>query len=279
MNNERKPAGLYIGLVFVIAGCLYLLNAFGLVDAEVFKGWWVLIILIPSILGLVSGKENRGICIIGVIVSACILIHYYLPDVNVFVLIVACALVLLGLRCIFPDFFRKKITEWDNRDDVSDFGRASNSENVIHETVSYVNENGETVYEDREVRRNTEGNAEEKKFCNNNPNGFIKQSVLFSGVDLKADGQHVTGASLSATFGGLTLDLRNAIIDRDIKVDLAVCFGGVEIYLPANVNLKLNSVPVLGGVDNKFRPSINIDENTPTVYINATCIFGGLDIY
>jgi len=40
-------------------------------------------------------------------------------------------------------------------------------------------------------------------------------------------------------------------------------------------NVKTSSIPIFGGAANKTRPCINF--NAPTIYINATCIFGGLD--
>ena len=46
--------------------------------------------------------------------------------------------------------------------------------------------------------------------------------------------------------------------------------------MPDNVNVKVKSTPIFGGVDNKVR--INKGENIPTIYVNALCMFGGVDI-
>ena len=52
-------------------------------------------------------------------------------------------------------------------------------------------------------------------------------------------------------------------------------FGGIEIYVPQNVNVKVKSTPIFGGVSNKVR---NSKDNTKTIYIEAFCMFGGVDI-
>ena len=98
-------------------------------------------------------------------------------------------------------------------------------------------------------------------FCANAPN---YQNEVF------------TGCTTSAIFGAVELNLKNAIINEDCIINASAIFGGIDIFLPPNVNVKVNSTPIFGGVDNKAMPTIAI--NAPTVYINATCIFGGIDI-
>lgn len=83
------------------------------------------------------------------------------------------------------------------------------------------------------------------------------------------------GASILAILGGIELNLENAIINEDIIVNSTVIFGRVDIIVPNNVNVKISSVPIFGGAANKARPCMNA--NAPTIYINATCILGGLD--
>ena len=53
-------------------------------------------------------------------------------------------------------------------------------------------------------------------------------------------------------------------------------FGGIDIYVPYNVNVKVNSNSIFGGVSQKNRRSN--DPNAVTVYVNATCMFGGVEI-
>ena len=105
--------------------------------------------------------------------------------------------------------------------------------------------------------------------------GVPGYNAIFSGNDVRWPAEQFTGASLSAVFGGVTLDLRNAIITEDAVINSTCIFAGIDIYVPQNVQVKVAGVPVFGGVDNK---AANAAPNAPTVYVNSTCIFGGVDI-
>jgi predicted membrane protein len=91
---------------------------------------------------------------------------------------------------------------------------------------------------------------------------------------------HITdqfySTSLSAVFGAIVLDLRDAVIKGDVEINASAVFGGIDIFLPNGVNVKTNNVPVFGGVSNKH--SQTNDPSAPTVYLNSTCMFGGIDI-
>ena len=100
--------------------------------------------------------------------------------------------------------------------------------------------------------------------------------AAFSGFDMNLDGEVFNGADLNAIFGGVTCDLRNAIITEDSVINASAVFGGIDIFVPENVNIKVNSNSIFGGVGNKNHK--NYKDNAVTIYINATCIFGGLDV-
>ena len=107
-------------------------------------------------------------------------------------------------------------------------------------------------------------------------NGFINAVAIFWGSETRPTNEKVTGVTATAIFGGVDLDLTNAIIDEDIVITSTAIFGGIDILVPPNVNVKISSVHIFGGVDDKSDHTTS--ENAPTIYINATCIFGGMDI-
>lgn len=101
-------------------------------------------------------------------------------------------------------------------------------------------------------------------------------SGVFDGRKVQYDGQLFEGATVSAVFGGVNMDLRSAVIERDVRIDATAIFGGVEIYVPANVVVKVMSTPVLGGVSNRAMAPTEVPCHT--LFVNATCVFGGVDI-
>ncbi len=100
-------------------------------------------------------------------------------------------------------------------------------------------------------------------------------TALFSGQDIKVDDEF-KGENLNAIFGGIKLDLRDANIKNDTTINVSAIFGGVDIYVPDDVEVKIKSTSVFGGVDNNKK---NNDGNKKyVIYVNATCIFGGVEI-
>ncbi len=100
--------------------------------------------------------------------------------------------------------------------------------------------------------------------------------AAFSGNDVDLDGQSFYGGELNAVFGGIKYDLRNALISEDCVIRATAIFGGIDILLPDNVNVKVTSNSLFGGVSNK-RDAEKM-ENAPIVYIHGSGIFGGVDI-
>ena len=70
--------------------------------------------------------------------------------------------------------------------------------------------------------------------------------------------------------------LGNATIENGAVIDALALFGGVDIKLPENVNVETSTLPIFGGTGIAKNRTFN--ENNPTVYVNAVCIFGGVDI-
>ena len=99
-------------------------------------------------------------------------------------------------------------------------------------------------------------------------------SAFFSGCDMNYSGQVFEGAELTAVFGGVKCDLRDAIIENDCAIQVSAIFGGVDIFAPAGINVKVNSNCIFGGVSNKTA----VYQNAPTLYISGMCMFGGVEI-
>lgn len=99
--------------------------------------------------------------------------------------------------------------------------------------------------------------------------------ATFAGQEFNLNNEDFDGATTTAVFGGIKLDLRKAIIKEDVVINATAVFGGIEIDVPENVSVKIKSTSIFGGVDNKAKDS---DNKEITIYVNATCLFGGVDI-
>lgn len=101
-------------------------------------------------------------------------------------------------------------------------------------------------------------------------------NATFSGADMNFAGEEFSGAELNAIFGGVKCDLRDAIIQTDCVINATAVFGGIDIFVPDGVNVKVSSTSIFGGVGDKKKA--NSKDNPHTLYINATCLFGGLEL-
>ena len=103
-------------------------------------------------------------------------------------------------------------------------------------------------------------------------NGF----AAFSGTNLNFNGEPFEGAELTAVFGGVKCDLRGAVMNSDVVIKASAVFGGIDLIVPEGVEAKFQSLSIFGGVSNKHpQPTA---QSLVTVYVDATCVFGGMDI-
>lgn len=107
----------------------------------------------------------------------------------------------------------------------------------------------------------------------------IRSTSVFGGAQLASTDARFHGAWLTAIFGGITLDLREARpAPEGASVNATVAFGGVEVLVPKGWRVSVRSVPIFGGVEDKTDRSQPPAPDAPTLHIDAVSIFGGVEI-
>lgn len=109
-----------------------------------------------------------------------------------------------------------------------------------------------------------------------NATNLPAHSGIFSSQSFRYDGVDFTGAELTAVFGGVDCATENSFIHGDCLVNCTSIFGGIDLSVPANVNVVVRSTSIFGGVEDKRGNTAPVAG--PTVYVNALCLFGGVDI-
>ena len=101
--------------------------------------------------------------------------------------------------------------------------------------------------------------------------------AVFGGVERKGRWRVRARSQVTAIFGGVDLDLREADFDAPVvELNVQTCFGGVDIKVPAGINVRNETVNIFGGTDVK-----NLGEpieGAPTLVIKGTVFFGGVDV-
>ncbi|MGN0243528.1 MAG: LiaF transmembrane domain-containing protein [Lachnospiraceae bacterium] len=125
---------------------------------------------------------------------------------------------------------------------------------------------------------NAFGNQSEEilKKLEQNGEGLFETCAVFSGQNIRFDGEKFHGAELTAVFGGLKCDLRGAVIENDCVINACSIFGGIDLIVPEQVNVKIRSNSLFGGVSDKR--NLPVGNYTATLYVNGTCMFGGVEI-
>ena len=100
--------------------------------------------------------------------------------------------------------------------------------------------------------------------------------VLFGGHECENRSRNLKGANITAIFGGMDIDFSKAQIHDNIKITVTSIFGGSDVYLPSNVQVRFSSVPIFGGNSNYHEGTLN--ENAPIVTIEAFSLFGGSEV-
>ena len=102
--------------------------------------------------------------------------------------------------------------------------------------------------------------------------------AVFGGAERKGRWLVEPRTNVSALFGGIDLDFREAVLtQREVTVQCAVIFGGVTIVVPHGVRVVNNTTAILGGATIRGADTVT-DPNAPTIRLTGTCMLGGIDV-
>lgn len=109
-------------------------------------------------------------------------------------------------------------------------------------------------------------------------NGKVMDSqvAVFSGSERTYNDEEFGGSNLVAVFGGVDLDLTKANFTKDTVIKAFSLFGGVEIRVPENVQVKIKSGFIFGGVSDERKGDAS--KGKYTIYLDAAGGFGGVEI-
>lgn len=105
----------------------------------------------------------------------------------------------------------------------------------------------------------------------------INSFNIFSGSEIASHSDNFQGGSVSAVFGGAEIDLRDATPAPGANLDVFTAFGGIEIQVPRGWQVDVRGLPIFGGFDNATAKE-QVGPNAPLLTINATVMFGGVEI-
>lgn len=106
----KKVSRILWGIVLVVLGLLFILKICNVFTFDIFfDGWWTLFIIIPSVIGLICERDKTWnlICLtVGVVLLLCA--RSVLEWGMMWKLVIPVVAVIVGIRMIFADLFKKK---------------------------------------------------------------------------------------------------------------------------------------------------------------------------
>ncbi len=102
--------------------------------------------------------------------------------------------------------------------------------------------------------------------------------AVFGGASRAGQWEVPQRMKATAVFGGVELDLRNAVLAPGVtEIRCLAVFGGVELQVPAGVRVECEGTAVFGGFEREGGHGPYADD-APTVRITGTAVFGGVSV-
>jgi len=103
--------------------------------------------------------------------------------------------------------------------------------------------------------------------------------AVFGGATRKGTWRVPGTTTVVTVFGGVDLDLREAILPgREVTMRAVCVFGGMSITVPPEMRVIDSGVAVFGGRDIDSETPESLDSGAPLLRVTGACVFGGVSI-
>ena len=218
----NKTSNIIWGLVLIGLGVIIGLNALDITNIDLFfKGWWTLLIIIPSLIGLITESEKTW-SLIGLLVGIILLlgVNEIISFELISKLILPLILIIVGVSLIFKDVISSKVKE--------EIKKAKRSNNIYSSSFG----SKKMIIDDKFI--GCEVNAVFGEYILDlteaeiNDNCLIKTSAIFGEVKIKVP-EKVRVQTISTSILGSTDNNKKKGDKPVIYVQAFNLFGGTDI--------------------------------------------------
>ena len=117
----------------------------------------------------------------------------------------------------------------------------------------------------------------EKKNMIEDDEDMVDEIAIFSGAERNITSKQFKGGKLTAIFGGTELNLMNADLAQGTNIlDVFCMFGGTDIRVPADMNVKIKVTAIFGGFSDERKVLAENENNAgKELVIKGLVLFGG----
>lgn len=110
----------------------------------------------------------------------------------------------------------------------------------------------------------------------------IKEDILdvtsvFGGSKRIVLSKNFKGGEVVSVFGGADINLTQADFTNAIKIEIVAIFGGATLIVPANWEIRSETVAIMGAIDDKRNPTA-VTNPEKVLILEGTVMFGGIEI-
>jgi len=109
-------------------------------------------------------------------------------------------------------------------------------------------------------------------------NTFEKNAVM-AGISSKLNAKDFKFGKISCVMAGIELDMSEAVLSPDARLEVNIIMGGIELLVPKEWNIKYDTTPIMGGVeDNISKFPSDVVEQDKQLTISGFVLMGGISV-
>lgn len=222
----KKYKNIVYGIMLILLGIIIALISLGIIHTNLFfKGWWTLVIIIPSIIGLLFEDDKLG-NLISLIIGILLLLGVRnIIDYKILLkLFVPILLVTVGLSLILKNILESKKTLR-----IKELNKVKDNTKDIFATLS--NENKKIIGEFKGISIDAVFSSVELDLreAEIKKDQVINVSAIFSGVTILTNNNIKVIVKSDSLFGGVSNHIEEKDEAKAIYINASCLFGGVEI--------------------------------------------------
>ncbi|HEY0610067.1 MAG TPA: LiaF domain-containing protein, partial [Chitinophaga sp.] len=107
---------------------------------------------------------------------------------------------------------------------------------------------------------------------------LVNALAVFGGDNRVVLSKNFQGGDITSIFGGSEVNFTQADFTGTVVVEATAVFGGIELIVPANWEVKMEVNTIFGGVEDKRPVELMGPNPDKMLVIRGTCVFGGIEI-
>ena len=106
---------------------------------------------------------------------------------------------------------------------------------------------------------------------------ILDVTSVFGGSKRIVLSKNFRGGEVVSVFGGADINLTQADFTHPIKIEIVAIFGGCTLIVPANWEIRSETVVIMGAIDDKRKSAVTSNPEKILI-LDGTVMFGGIEI-